>query len=81
MEKLDIFSEDFNFNEFQKEAIGKLKTGQSLTGKDGILTPLIKQLIEASLEGELDAHLEVCCQATGENFFSIFKPFSLPVAS
>ena len=60
MEKLDIFSEDFNFNDFQKEAIGKLKAGQSLTGKDGILTPLIKQLIEASLEGELDAHLNEC---------------------
>lgn len=60
MEKLDIFSEDFDFTEFQKEAIGKLKAGQSLTGKDGILTPLIKQLIEASLEGELDAHLTEC---------------------
>lgn len=60
MDKLDIFSEDFNFNEFQKEAIGKLRTGQSLTGKDGILTPLIKQLIEASLEGELEAHLDEC---------------------
>lgn len=60
MEKLDIFSDEFDFNEFQKEAIGKLKTGQSLTGKDGILTPLIKQLIEASLEGELDVHLNEC---------------------
>ena len=60
MEKLDIFSEEFNFSEFQKEAIGKLKAGQSLTGKGGILTPLIKQLIEASLEGELDAHLNEC---------------------
>ena len=60
MDKLDIYSEDFDFNEFQKEAIGKLKAGQSLTGKDGILTPLVKQLIEASLEGELDAHLNEC---------------------
>ncbi len=43
--------------EFQAEAIARLKSGESLTGKDGILTPLIKQIIEASLEGELDAHL------------------------
>ncbi len=28
-----------------------------LTGKDGVLTPLIKNLAEAALEGELDAHL------------------------
>ncbi len=43
--------------EFEAEAIARLKSGESLTGKDGILTPLIKQIIEASLEGELDAHL------------------------
>lgn len=43
--------------EFETEAIARLKSGESLTGKDGILTPLIKQIIEASLEGELEAHL------------------------
>ena len=43
--------------EFEAEAIARLKSGESLTGKDGILTPLIKQIIEASLEGEIDAHL------------------------
>lgn len=48
----------FNFEQFQREAIEKLKGGQSLTGEDGILTPMIKQIIEASLEGEMDAHLE-----------------------
>lgn len=43
--------------EFEAEAIARLKSGASLTGKDGILTPLIKQIIEASLEGEIDVHL------------------------
>ena len=43
--------------EFEAEAIARLKSGESLTGKDGILTPLIKQIIEASLEGELESHL------------------------
>lgn len=42
--------------EFEAEAIARLKSGESLTGKDGILTPLIKQIIESSLEGELEAH-------------------------
>ena len=36
----------------------ELISGKSLTGKDGVLTPLIKSLLELSLEGELDAHLE-----------------------
>ncbi len=30
---------------------------RALTGKDGILTPLIKQLSEAALSAELDSHL------------------------
>lgn len=56
--KIDLAN--FDFSQFQKEAINKLKSGQSLTGKDGILTPLIKEIIEAALEGEMDAHLSDC---------------------
>ncbi len=48
----------FDFAEFQKEAARKLKSGESLTGEDGILTPLIKKIIEASLEAEMDQHME-----------------------
>jgi putative transposase len=56
--KIDLT--DFDFSQFQKEAIEKLKSGQSLTGKDGILTPLIKEILEAALEGEMDSHLSEC---------------------
>ncbi len=35
-------------------AIQALREGKDLTGKDGILTPLIKQLTEAALVAELD---------------------------
>ncbi|WP_413473531.1 IS256-like element ISSod5 family transposase, partial [Shewanella baltica] len=38
-------------------AIQALREGKDLTGKDGILTPLIKQLTEAALVAELDGHL------------------------
>ena len=38
-------------------AMQALRDGQDLTGKDGILTPLIKQLTEAMMQGELDQHL------------------------
>lgn len=39
------------------QAAEALKSGKPLMGKDGILTPLIKSLTEAVLEGELEAHL------------------------
>ena len=39
-------------------AIAALKAGKGLTGKDGILTPLIKQLTEAAMQAELEQHLE-----------------------
>lgn len=38
-------------------ALQALREGKDLTGKDGILTPLIKQLTEAAMQGELDQHL------------------------
>jgi transposase-like protein len=36
----------------------ELRSGKSLTGDNGVFTPLIKKVIEASLEGELDDHLK-----------------------
>ena len=47
-------SEQFDFD----KALAALRNGQDLTGKDGILTPLIKQLTEAALKAELEAHLD-----------------------
>ena len=38
-------------------AIQSLREGNDLTGKDGILTPLIKQLTEAAMQAELEQHL------------------------
>jgi len=35
------------------QALQDLQSGKNLTGKDGILTPLIKQLTEAALNVEL----------------------------
>ena len=47
----------FDFAEFEKTALEELKKGKPLEGKDGILAPFIKRLLEASLQGELDVHL------------------------
>ena len=40
-----------------KEIADELRSGKPLTGKDGAVTPLIKQFIEAALDGEMDEHL------------------------
>lgn len=42
--------------DFQK-ALKGIQEGKPFTGKDGVLTSLIKNLAEAALEGELDSHL------------------------
>jgi len=39
------------------QALTDLQAGKSLSGKDGILGPLIKQLTEAALNAELEHHL------------------------
>ena len=49
--------EQFDFEAFAKQAAEELKAGKPMVGRDGVFTPLLKRLIEASLEGELDAHL------------------------
>lgn len=46
------------FTKLFEEALFSLKTGKKLEGKDGAMTPLIKRLLEASMEGEMDAHLD-----------------------
>ena len=57
---------DFDFD----EAIKALRSGQGLNGKDGILTPLIKQLTEAALSAELDQHLENETEPNRKNGFT-----------
>ena len=44
---------NFDFNEILKE----FRSGKRLTGKDGLLAPLIKQLTEAALEAEVESHI------------------------
>lgn len=46
------------FKEMQAKALEQLRTGQSLTGKDGVFAPLLKQFIESALEAELATHLD-----------------------
>lgn len=49
--------EKINWEEFSKEAAEQIRQGKPIIGEGGIFSPLIKQVIEAALEGEMDAHL------------------------
>jgi transposase-like protein len=51
-------AKQINWEEFSKEAAKQIRSGKPLTGKEGIFTPLIKEVLEAAMEGELDEHLE-----------------------
>ncbi|MCE7732399.1 IS256 family transposase [Vibrio campbellii] len=50
-----------------EQAIKALQSGQDLTGKDGFLTPIIKQITEAALKAELEQHLETDEQPNRKN--------------
>ena len=53
-----IHQADNDLNKFKQQLLEGIKAGKPLSGKYGLLTPLLKEVIEASLEGELDAHLQ-----------------------
>ena len=46
--------QNFDFN----EALKSFQSGKPITGSDGVLAPLIKQLTEAALLAEIDSYLE-----------------------
>lgn len=44
---------EFDFN----DAVKDIMNGKNIAGKDGVLAPLVKQLVEAALEAELESHI------------------------
>jgi putative transposase len=50
----------FDFETFKNQAIADMKAGKSLVGKDGVFTPLMKEFLEAALEGEMASHMANC---------------------
>lgn len=49
--------ESEEFRAMRDKALEQLRTGQSLTGKDGVFAPLLKEFIESALEAEMSSHL------------------------
>lgn len=64
---MDTEKQEFNYKEFEADAIKRLQNGEALEGKDGILAPLLKRLIEAGLKGELEGHLQESVIANRRN--------------
>ena len=50
--------EEIDYKSMQSKALEQLRTGESLTGKDGVFGPLLKEFIENALEAEMDGHLD-----------------------
>jgi len=48
----------FDFEAFKQEAKSRLKKGETLLGRDGVFTPLLKEFLEEVMDGELEAHIE-----------------------
>jgi putative transposase len=49
--------EEFNFEEIKEKTLEQLKSGKSLLGKDGAFAPLLENILNAALEGEMDSHM------------------------
>lgn len=53
------------FELFKAKALDQLKSGESLTGKNGVFAPLLKEFIESALESEMSAHLDASERTKG----------------
>ena len=60
---------EFDFESIKNKAIEQLKAGKPLLGKDGAFAPLLESILNAALEGEMDAHLndEECLSGNRRN--------------
>ena len=56
-------SKSFNFD----DALKYLQSGKDLTGKDGVLMPLIKKLAEAAINGVLEHHISTTEEPNRKN--------------
>lgn len=50
--------DNLDYKAMQAKALEQLRSGQSLTGKDGVFGPLLKEFLETALEAEMASHLD-----------------------
>lgn len=56
---------DFDFDSFKALALKQMYEGKPFLGKDGVLAPLLENLLNTALEGEIDAHMSRTRRASG----------------
>lgn len=49
---------DTKWDELKEQALLRLRENKELSGKNGAITPLIKEILEAAIEAELSDHLK-----------------------
>src|ERR1700760_1153438 len=59
--------QSFDFEAFKKQAATRVKNRETLLGKECVLTPLLKEVLERALEGELEVHVEESEEASRKN--------------
>jgi transposase-like protein len=57
--------EKFDYEELKRKTLEQLRSGKSLFGKDGAFAPLLKDILEAALQGEMEGHLDEKQRAAG----------------
>ena len=58
-----MMAKEFDFN----LAVKSLLAGKKISGKDGVLAPLVKDLVEAALSAELESHIADDILSGGSN--------------
>lgn len=54
----EVPADPFDYQNFEKDALSKLREGKGLIGPEGALTGLIKHLLEVGLDEEMKIHIE-----------------------
>lgn len=57
MSQANRTNELVDYKELETNILSSIREGKPLTGRGGALTPFIKRLLEASLEGEIESHM------------------------
>ena len=55
----------FDYEEIKKKTLEQFRSGKSSFGKDGAFAPMLKDILEAALNAELEAHLDEDQRTTG----------------
>ncbi|MGN0003323.1 MAG: transposase [Sphingobacterium composti] len=62
---MSIHENDFDFESMKDKALEQLRSGESLYGKNGAFAPLMKKILEAALEAEMESYMDETQRSIG----------------